>query len=175
MKRAAGSPAGSRPSPKRVRLASEVASATIFDDEAQRTYIYDIRDGTDGTGFLQGKVHMVWSLPGKKQRILLETSESSVGGSLVKVDVYFQGHCADVLKQREVQFFVQDEILLALRGAKVQKKDPMASRASYSTMLKFSEGAMFQFVRRKRDCHAIGVVDTWSGVLFPSHTVLALT
>ncbi|KAK7034065.1 hypothetical protein VNI00_012496 [Paramarasmius palmivorus] len=162
MKRAAGSPAGPGPSSKRARLASEVAPATIFDDEAQKTYVYDIRDGTDGTGFLQGKVHMVWSLPGKKQRILLETLESSVGGSLVKIDVYFQGNCADVLKQREVQFSVQDEILLALRGAKVQKKDPMASRASYTTMLKFSEGALFKFVRRKRDCHAIGVVDTWS-------------
>ncbi|ESK94196.1 hypothetical protein Moror_8396 [Moniliophthora roreri MCA 2997] len=160
MKRAADS--SSEPSSKRVKESNQGSpeeSASLFDDDKQQTWISNLCNGTDGSGFLQGKVHMIWSL-GKKQHILLETQESSIGKALVRVDVFFQGRCAEILKERQVQFGVQDEIQLALRGARMEKKESR-SRTSYDIMLKYSEGAQLKFLKRKRGSDNLGVVDTW--------------
>ncbi|KAL0581120.1 hypothetical protein V5O48_000909 [Marasmius crinis-equi] len=163
MKRAV--PDAAKPPSKRVKKTSEssdaVEEASIFQDPTRLVYVTDLRSSVDETGYIRGKVAMKWPIANKKYHILLDTPDSSLGSRRVKVDVYFQGKCAQLLRERDVQLDVQDEIVLGLREVVIEKKGQGSSK-SFDLVLKYSEGVQLELVKRRHPQQPCGIVDTWA-------------
>ncbi|KAF9265686.1 hypothetical protein L218DRAFT_943009 [Marasmius fiardii PR-910] len=96
----------------------------------------------------------------KKQHILLDTLESPLGIKRVKIDVYLQGKCGQILEERDVHIEVGDEIMLGLQRVKIEDKTQSGYSASFKMILRYSEGVTLKFVTR-RYSQTCGVVNTW--------------
>ncbi|KAL0066516.1 hypothetical protein AAF712_006559 [Marasmius tenuissimus] len=149
---------------KRVKYANESSNSSeitsILHDPTRLLYATDLKDLVEATGYIRGKIIMRWPHH-KKQHILLEIMESSVGDRLVRVDVYFQGKCAEELAERDTYLEVHDEIVLGLRGVTVEKK-AQASSTSFGFMLRYSDGVTLEFVKRRHAHQPCGIVDSWT-------------
>ncbi|KAK1236402.1 hypothetical protein PQX77_000342 [Marasmius sp. AFHP31] len=155
---------------KRVKYANESPNfseiASILHDPTRLLYATDLKNLVEATGHIRGRIIMRWPHH-KKQHVLLEIMESSVGDRLVKVDVYFQGKCAEELAERDTYLEVHDEIVLGLRGVTVEKK-AQASSTSFGLMLKYSDGVTLELVKRRHAHQPCGIVDTWTPLPIPN-------
>ncbi|CAL1705544.1 unnamed protein product [Somion occarium] len=121
----------------------------------------DIRQsGSDGTGYLEGRVHMKWPPMGGKVQLIMETKEN---GNTFRFDVSFADGCAKLLVSSGVNFSVGDRFQLSLNGAIVE-----ASTVSKSNVLGLSlnyrDGVALKFVSRSRAVDPLQSVNSFAGL-----------
>ncbi|KAF5373822.1 hypothetical protein D9758_000816 [Tetrapyrgos nigripes] len=126
---------------------------TFFDPDARRYVSGIIQNPKDQSGYVPCKVFMKWNVP--YIRLFVDTTEPGSG----KIEVHFQGQCLAAFQQLGVEFDVQDEFLLALRGFSL-KRDPPTKNSS-GIIFTYSQGALFKFTKRRRVPLNVSVVDTW--------------
>ncbi|KAG7092780.1 hypothetical protein E1B28_009103 [Marasmius oreades] len=154
---------------KKIRTSSPVHDATVvFADPTQLVYVTDLRNCTEASGYIQGRVNMKWP-HSKKQHILLDTLESALGNKRVKVDVYFQAKCGEILEERDAHIEVGDEIALSLQGVMIEDKSHKGPTTSFKLTLRYSRGAVFKFVTR-RNSASCGTVNTWVAPSVPENS-----
>ncbi|KAJ6618805.1 hypothetical protein B0H10DRAFT_2028043 [Mycena sp. CBHHK59/15] len=137
------------------------SSATIFDDPALLIDPGDLLNGTDGSGYMLGKVYMTWPpRPPTKYRIILEASGVATGGGVKRFEVEFSGHCADVFRKTQLQFKLAQELYLSLKGAElVQKKQGNSAANIIPIVLKYVKGVVLEILPKGQEPGR--KVDTW--------------
>jgi hypothetical protein len=123
---------------------------SLFDNPELKRIPAEIHEnGTDGTGYLSGRVLMLWPPMGKKLRAIFQTRPDEQHGPQ-QFEVEFRGEFF-----KELNFKVHDQILLALKGA---KKVPDASKLK----LQYEKGILVKLVTRPGDLQlANTITDTW--------------
>lgn len=137
-----GSPA------KRIKLYHD-----IFEDSQQRTP-GDILDSglEDDSGYISCKCFMTWR-PTTKHKAILETTEST---PRFRFDVEFAGVCVDFFP--EIELKAQDEFLLALKSAQIEKSNKQSRLCTIPLKLVYEEGVIIKFLKRQGPCR---IIDTW--------------
>ena len=144
---------------KRIKTGhSSTEACAIFDDPSLKRHATDIlKNGTDNIGYISAKAFMTWPAIKKKARMNVETIE---GDRKHRFDVEFSGQCAEFFDK--LHFDSQDQFLLSLKGAQIEKKQKSSSPCSLAMNLKYPEGVVVKFVKRSRRSDEDGqIVDTW--------------
>ncbi|KAG6862080.1 hypothetical protein C0995_007210 [Termitomyces sp. Mi166 len=133
---------------KRIKLHHD-----IFEDSQQRNP-RDILDGglEDDGGYISCKCFMTWR-PTTKHKAILETTGSMPH---FRFDVEFAGACVDFFP--EIELKAQDEFLLALKSAQIEKNDKQSRLCTIPLKLVYEEGVILKFLKRQGPSR---VVDTW--------------
>ncbi|KAG6916649.1 hypothetical protein DXG01_005935 [Tephrocybe rancida] len=147
MKRAA--PDEESPS-KRTKLYQD-----IFDDSDLERTPQDILDNglQDDTGYISCKVYMTWRPTTKHKAIIQTTSQAAPP---LRFDLEFAGACKEFFP--EIELKAQDEFLLALKLAQMEKTSKASRLCNIPLKLVYEEGVIIKFVKRQGPCE---IVDTW--------------
>ncbi|KAG6854697.1 hypothetical protein C0991_002408 [Blastosporella zonata] len=125
----------------------------VFDTQPERNP-NDILDNglEDDSGYIVCKCFMTWRPTTKHKAII----ESTGFGSRLRFDVEFAGSCAEFFSDIELK--AQDEFLLALRSAQVEKSAKPSRLCTIPLKLVYEEGVTIKFTKRQGPCT---IVDTW--------------
>jgi hypothetical protein len=106
------------------------------------------RDGADDTGFISGKVFMVWRGT-TKIRLNVQSTDSSAT-ALFRFDVELTG--AFVSEYFEaLKFQSSDAFQIALRGAKVEKMNDSSGPNSLPMKLKYEDAIVIKWIKRSQN------------------------
>ena len=152
MKRASSSDVSS---PKRVKhTADDVLSNNDLDPfpaglEQNVTDLF--HNGSDGTGHLRGRFFMAWKPMKNKLRAILE-----IPSQKHFFEVEFTGACAEFFDILRLQ--AHDDVLLALKGARVEKVANPSRTCTLSMKLQYTEGVIIKFGKQEGTSK---LVNTW--------------
>ncbi|THV07415.1 hypothetical protein K435DRAFT_959989 [Dendrothele bispora CBS 962.96] len=144
---------------------------TDSDPGSRRSISNIIQNPVDDSGYIPCRIFMIWESRCSSRRMLLdvEDPDDAAGESKsTRVQVLFRGKCFQSLQQLGVQFDVQDELLLALRGFSFEVEQTPPDDLSWSgIILTYSVGTLIKFTKRSQRnlSDANYVVDTRS--IFP--------
>ncbi|KAG6884136.1 hypothetical protein C0993_001045 [Termitomyces sp. T159_Od127] len=133
---------------KRIKLSHD-----IFEDSQQRNPLEILESGLeDDSGYISCKCFMTWR-PTTKHKAILETTEFRPP---FRFDVEFAGACIDFFP--EIELKAQDQFLLALKSAQVEKSSKQSRLCTIPLKLVYEEGVIIKFLKRQGPCR---IVDTW--------------
>ena len=144
-------------SPKRIKhTADDVIPADNASDPfpagLERNVTDLFHNGSDCTGHLSGRFFMAWKPMKNKLRTILE-----IPSQKQLFEVEFTGVCAqffDILPLK-----AHDDVLLALKGASVEKVPHPSRTCTLSMKLQYTEGVIIKFGRPGGTTQ---MVNTWS-------------
>ncbi|KAI0934827.1 hypothetical protein AcW1_006221 [Taiwanofungus camphoratus] len=129
-----------------------------FDPSLERRATDIYRYGTDGTGFLKGKVVMKWGPMNGRLRVLFATQEGSPPSQDVRFEVNFAGDCSKHF--RVLSLHIRDEFKLCLKGASVRKT--CSSHNALQMTLQYEDGVTIKYLHSKDESLIGKVIDLWS-------------
>ncbi|KAK2466765.1 hypothetical protein APHAL10511_001023 [Amanita phalloides] len=147
-------------SAKRIKL--DDAEHLVFDDPSLQKRASELcSSGTTGAGFLSGRVFMAWApTASMKIRFIMETEEVNDYGTTHthKFSVIFAGACSEFFT--DLALHARDEIMLSLKGARVESTNRQLRTCTLAMTLVYEDGVVI--ILKK---HASGlsdkVIDTW--------------
>jgi hypothetical protein len=127
------------------------ADDDLFSVGLERNAIDLLHNGTDGTGYLCGRFFMAWQPVRGRLRAILE-----IPSQKHSFDVEFTGLCAEFFDI--LQLKSQDDVLLALKGATIDKLPKPSRTCNLPMKLQYAEGVIIKFGKRGGTSQ---MVNTW--------------
>lgn len=138
------------PSPKRIKYTPEHDS-DLFHPDLERNAIDIFHNGSDDSGYLSGRFFMAWRPIKNRLRAILE-----IPSQKYYFEVEFTGACAEFFDTLQIK--AQDNVWLALKGAKVEKVLYPSRICNLSMKLRYPEGVVIKFGKQGGPTQ---MVDTW--------------
>lgn len=111
-----------------------------------------LRFKDDDSGYIDGKVFMIWPPRHKLCRIKLEVAQDS---ELYRFEV-------EMPHKDGITFRPHERISLALKGMKVDSRKESSAPHCFPIILRFPDGVVFKYLS---GANAGKVIDTWQGKL----------
>jgi len=140
-------------SPKRKHTYDALTGDDPFPVGLERNVLDLFHKGADDTGYLCGRFFMAWKPIKNRLRAILEVPSQS---QKCCFEVEFTGVCAEFFDI--LQLKAQDDVLLALKGARVEKVPNPSRTCNLSMKLQYAEGVIIKFGRREDTGK---MVNTW--------------
>jgi hypothetical protein len=142
---------------KRAKLGE---SPDLFGEGLERCAQDVCKQGTDGTGYISGRVFMAWPPQKKKIRVNIQ-STFSLSPETFRFDVELTGPFVSEYFE-SLTFHGNDIFQIALRGAIVEKTNTSSSPNSLPMKLKYDDGVAINWIKRSRKIAEDGsVLDIW--------------
>jgi hypothetical protein len=125
---------------KRLKLDYEYAD--LFAEGLEKNALDILQHGTDGTGYISVKAHMLW--PPEKVRMNIETTTSVK----YRFDIHLSNKCVAFHKLLDI--VPEDTFQISLRGVKVEKISESSAQGSLPMKLIYNEGVVIKWIKRSQ-------------------------
>lgn len=134
---------------------SRLDSQDYFSRKRNLTDLLYLKD--DDSGYIEGKVFMIWPPRNRSHRVNLEVVEDS---TIYRFEL-------EIPHRDGITFRPHERVCLAIKGMRVDRRQESSAPHYFPIVLRFPDGVVFKYLS---GVNAGKVVDTWVGKCISSET-----